>query len=132
MTVSMPHLAALAGTPAAGSGGHSSITGLLFPLLLLVGVFLLFRSQRRNRARIAEQSRSSLVPGAEVVTRGGLIGTVVSVSEDEVLLEAAPGVRLRMLAGAIARPLHPEQPPAGGGPGPSPEGLPPDDRPPAG
>lgn len=67
---------------------------LLFPLLLIaVFYFLLIRPQQRQRKQMAEMQRQ-LVPGSEVMTGAGLIGTVVAVDEekDQVILEVAPGV----------------------------------------
>jgi len=138
MTLSAP---AMAGLMAAnnGSKGGSSLLSLLFPLLLVVGVVALFRQQRRSRSRVTQQSQAAMVPGTEVVTRGGVIGTLISASDDEIVLEVAPGVRLRMLPGALARArdttppapadsADPATPPLGDGSG-RPE-LPPDDQPP--
>jgi preprotein translocase subunit YajC len=91
---------------ASGGGGGAS----LFPLLMIVllfGVmyFMMIRPQQRRR-REAEQMQSTLAPGAEVVTIGGLHATVVGVEDDTVLLEIAPGVHTRYARPAIARVLN--------------------------
>lgn len=64
--------------------------------------FLMIRPQQRRR-RAAEQMQSGLGVGDEVVTIGGLYGTVTGVQDDTVLLEVAPGVRTRYARGAISR-----------------------------
>lgn len=67
---------------------------LLFPVLLIaVFYFVLIRPQQRQRKKMAEMQRE-IGPGSEVMTGGGLIGTVVSVDDekDQVVLEVAPGV----------------------------------------
>jgi preprotein translocase subunit YajC len=73
-------------------------------IVLLFGVmyFMMIRPQQKRR-RQAEQMQSSIGPGDEVVTIGGLYGTVTSVDDDTVMLEVAPGVHNRYARPAIAR-----------------------------
>ena len=73
-------------------------------IVLLFGVmyFMMIRPQQKRR-RQAEQMQSSIGPGDEVVTIGGLYGTVTSVDDDTVMLEVAPGVHTRYARPAIAR-----------------------------
>ena len=73
-------------------------------LVILVAAFFLLvvRPQRRqmasHRALVA-----SLNPGDEIVTTGGILGTIRSLEDDVVELEVAPAVVLRVARGAIAR-----------------------------
>ena len=73
------------------------------PLALLAVLFWLFviRPQRRRAADQAELL-ATLRPGNEVLTAGGLYGTVRRVEEDAVVLEVAPGTELRFDKRAIA------------------------------
>jgi preprotein translocase subunit YajC len=88
---------------AAQQGGGASLTPLLL-IVLLFGVmyFLMIRPQQRRR-REALQMQSQLGPGDEIVTIGGLHAGVVSVDDDVVTLEIAPGVHARYARPAIAR-----------------------------
>ncbi|XBP96288.1 preprotein translocase subunit YajC [Micromonospora sp. CCTCC AA 2012012] len=88
---------------AAGGGGAGGLTPILM-IALLFGVmyFMMIRPQQKRR-REAEQMQSTLSPGDEVVTIGGLYGTVTGVDDDTVLLEVAPGVQTRYARPAIAR-----------------------------
>lgn len=88
---------------AAGGGGVGGLTPILM-IALLFGVmyFMMIRPQQKRR-RDAEQMQSALSPGDEVVTIGGLYGTVTEVDDDTVLLEVAPGVQTRYARPAIAR-----------------------------
>jgi preprotein translocase subunit YajC len=88
---------------AAASGGGSSIMPLLM-IVLLFGVmyFMMIRPQQKRR-RDAQQMQSTLGPGAEVVTIGGLYGTIVDTDAETVTLEAAPGVHVRYARQAVAR-----------------------------
>ncbi len=73
-------------------------------IALLFGVmyFMMIRPQQKRR-REAERMQSTLGPGDEVVTIGGLYGTVTGVDDETVLLEVAPGVQTRYARPAIAR-----------------------------
>ncbi|MCX4473224.1 preprotein translocase subunit YajC [Micromonospora sp. MW-13] len=73
-------------------------------IALLFGVmyFMMIRPQQKRR-REAEQMQSAIAPGDEVVTIGGLYGTVAGVDDETVLLEVAPGVQTRYARPAIAR-----------------------------
>jgi preprotein translocase subunit YajC len=88
---------------AAASGGSSSFLPLLM-IVLLFGVmyFMMIRPQQKRR-RDAQQMQSTLGQGSEVVTIGGLYGTVVSSDDETVTLEAAPGVHVRYARQAIAK-----------------------------
>ena len=90
---------------AQSAGGGSSLMPLLM-IVLLFGVmyFMMIRPQQKRR-REAQQMQSTLAPGAEVVTIGGLYGTVVDTDTETVTLEAAPGVHVRYARQAIARVL---------------------------
>ena len=73
-------------------------------LAILVAAFFLLvvRPQRRqmasHRALVA-----SLNPGDEIVTTGGILGTIQSLDDEVVELEVASGIVLRGARGAIAR-----------------------------
>jgi preprotein translocase subunit YajC len=82
-------------------------------LLFFAGMFvllwlLLIQPQRRRRA---EQARlhSDLHVGDEVMTMGGLYGTIERLDEDEVRLEIAPGTSVRVARNAIAARVEPEE-----------------------
>ena len=64
---------------------------ILLPIALLL---LLFNAQRK-RGRMAAALQQQVAPGVEVCTTSGLFGTVVEVSDGEIVIEAAPGVNLR-------------------------------------
>jgi preprotein translocase subunit YajC len=78
------------------------LQGYIFILVLLALMwFLLIRPQRRRQL---EQQRmiDSLRIGKEIVTAGGLYGTVTEVAGDEVRLEIADGIEVRVAKRAIA------------------------------
>ena len=88
---------------AAASGSGNGFTTILF-LLLLFGVvyFLMIRPQQKRR-REAQNMQSQLGPGDQIVTIGGLHGTIVSIDDDVATVEIAPGVVVTFARAAIAR-----------------------------
>ncbi|WP_430780164.1 preprotein translocase subunit YajC [Actinoplanes sp. G11-F43] len=89
---------------APASGGNYSF---LLILVLLFGFmyFVMIRPQQKQR-RKAMDMQNSLGPGDQIVTIGGLHGTVTGVTDDQVLLEIAPDVEVRFARPAIARVVH--------------------------
>jgi preprotein translocase subunit YajC len=86
----------------AKSGGGSAL-GLFFPIVLVLGFYLLFIRPARSRQRKAAETRTNVAPGVEVVTTAGLIATVIDSDDETVTLEIAPGVHSKFLRQAIAR-----------------------------
>ena len=87
------------------SGG--SLIGLALPILLIVGFYFLLIRPQRNRQRQQQALVASLEVGDEVMTQGGIFGTIVDIDDDEgiVTLEIAPGTRIRMLRQGISQRL---------------------------
>ncbi|BCJ41576.1 hypothetical protein GCM10010168_54250 [Actinoplanes ianthinogenes] len=82
----------------------SNPLGLFLPFILIIGVmyFLMIRPQQKRRREAAEM-QNKLGAGDQIVTIGGLHGTVVSAEDDVVSLEIAPDVVVRFARPAIAR-----------------------------
>ena len=58
--------------------------------------FVMIRPQRNRQRRPSRRSARSM-PGSRVRTTAGMYATVVSVEDDDVVLEVAPGVNVRFL-----------------------------------
>lgn len=71
-----------------GSGGWLVMLVQLLPLVLIFVVFyfLLIRPQKK-RDKETQKMRNSVQVGDEVITAGGIIGRVVSIKEDNVVIE---------------------------------------------
>lgn len=87
---------------------------LPFVLLLALMWFMLIRPQQA-RLRKQRELVASVQVGDEVLTAGGVIGTVRVLTDDELRLEVGPGVEVRVLRAAVTRRLGPDSPPAGEG-----------------
>ncbi len=82
---------------------------LYLGILVVAFLLLIVRPQRRqmaaHRALVA-----SLEAGDEVVTSGGIYGTIKAIDDEGILdLEVSPGVVLRVARGAIAQRTGPEE-----------------------
>jgi preprotein translocase subunit YajC len=78
------------------------VSAYIFILVLLALMwFLLIRPQRRRQTE-AQRLVDSLAVGKEIVTAGGLYGTITAVEEDEVRIEIADGVEVRVAKRAVA------------------------------
>jgi preprotein translocase subunit YajC len=74
---------------------------ILLPLFFLVFYFLLIRPQQK-RVREHAELVSSVEAGDDVLTNGGLYGTIVAVDGQVMELEIADGVVVRIQRSAIA------------------------------
>jgi preprotein translocase subunit YajC len=75
----------------------------LFFLLALIFLGVWIFISGRNRKKTAEKLRSQLVKGASVMLTSGIFGKILSVKEDRVELETAPGQKLTVAIGAVSR-----------------------------
>jgi preprotein translocase subunit YajC len=80
--------------------------------LLLIGVVFYLLVLRPQKARQKAQAAmiAAVAPGSSIMTTAGVFGTVVASSADEVSIEIAPGVVIRMLPAAIAKVIPVEEP----------------------
>lgn len=91
---------------AAGGGDLMSSLGSMLPIVLMFVVlyFIMIRpqmkKQKEHRAMV-----EALAKGDEVVTAGGLVGRVSSLSENFITVEIASGVEVKVQRGAVAQVL---------------------------
>jgi preprotein translocase subunit YajC len=94
----------LAAGPALAAAAKPSSSNYSFLLIILVlfGVmyFVMIRPQR-NRQRQAQQTAKQVGDGARIRTTAGMYGTIIEGDADNVLVEFAPGVRIKMMRRAI-------------------------------
>lgn len=96
----MTYLGLILGAPREGASG-----GMVFliQMVAIFGIFyfLLIRPQRQAQKRHV-QMLSELKKGDEIVTEGGLVGTVVHIAEDQITVKSGE-TRVVVLRGKIAR-----------------------------
>jgi len=96
---------------AAGGGGGADFSFLIMMVLLFaVFYFLLIRPQQK-KMKTHKAMVENLKRGDKVVTQGGIYGTVTKVVSDaELQVEIAEGVRIRVVKGTISEVLSKPEP----------------------
>lgn len=94
---------ALGSGGAGGAGGQGGAFGAFIPLILMFAIFyfLLIRPQQK-KAKQHKELLASIKKGDQVVSSGGLYGTVTGVTDDVITMEIAPKVRVKVSRGSIA------------------------------
>jgi len=94
-------------TPAQGPLGA---VGSFLPMIAIVAIFyfLVFMPMQKQKKEQAAML-ASLAAGNEVVTSGGIVGTIVSISEESLILRVRPdNVKLQVARSAVASLMKPE------------------------
>ena len=87
---------------AAGGDANSMLMSLLpFALIFVIMYFLILRPQQKKVKDHAELVKN-IRRGDTVVTSGGIIGKVSKVDDNELQIEIADGVRIKVLRGTIS------------------------------
>jgi preprotein translocase subunit YajC len=93
---------------ASNTTNNSNPIVMFAPLILMGGVFyfLLIRPQQK-RVRAQQALVNAVEVGDEIMTTGGIFGTIVELDDDEgtAMIEIAPGTRIRMVKSGISRRL---------------------------
>ena len=76
--------------------------GYLFILVLLAVLWLFLIRPRQRQLRAQQRQLAGIELGDEIVTAGGFYGTVREIEDDELRVEVAPGVVVRMARRAVA------------------------------
>ena len=93
---------------AAPSGNPA--TGTLFMLVAMGAIFyfLVFMPMQRQKKQQA-QMLANLQAGAEVVTTGGIVGTIVNITGDMLVVRVKPdNIKLQIARSAVANLIRPE------------------------
>ena len=91
--------AAQAAGAAPGQGGMLS---LLFPIVLIGGMFFLMIWPQMKRQKEHRALLTRLAKGDEVLTNGGLAGRIEDIGDNFVSVEIASGVTVKLQKAAIA------------------------------
>lgn len=85
---------------------------LIVPLLLIVVMMFFMWRGNKKRQEQQQQMRTKLVPGVDVMTQAGILGTLVDIDEanNVATLESAPGSRVRVHSATIIQIIEPTVP----------------------
>lgn len=93
---------------AAGQAGGGMSGIIMIVLMIVIFYFFMIRPQQKKQKELKKQ-REAMQNGDKVVTAGGIHGRVKEIRETTVIVEAAPGVSLKVDRGSVY-PLVEEQP----------------------
>jgi preprotein translocase subunit YajC len=98
-------LAATSTTVKGKTGSGSSLFSIIFLLVIVAAGYFLFIRPRQARARQQRAQVSTLGIGSEVMSVGGIMGTIVGITDTTFDVEVADGVVMTFVKRAInARP----------------------------
>ena len=89
--------------------GGSLLGALIIIVVLLVLMWLLLIRPQRRKQQEQQDLLSNVQIGDEIVTAGGIYGTVTDVDDSDVTVEIAPGTNVRMAKRAIAGILNDDE-----------------------
>lgn len=91
---------------AAGGAGAGAAFAQFIPLILIFAImyFLMIRPQQK-RVKQHREMVGALKKGDQIVTQGGVIGKVAAVRDDEIEVEIASGVKVRIVRSTVAQVL---------------------------
>lgn len=101
-----------AASSSSSSHGSSSSAIILIYIVLFGALYFFFLRPRSKRAKAQRLDARKVEVGERAQTVGGLVGTVVSRTDEFVTLRTAGGVELDFIPSAIARRYDPAPAPA--------------------
>lgn len=96
-------IAAATTTTGGGSSGGSAF--FLLIIVALGAMWLIVIRPQRRKQKLQQGMQSDLALGDEILTAGGVYGKVTRIDDDEVRVEIAPNVEVRLARRAIAAQL---------------------------
>ncbi len=87
----------------AAPGAFDMLNSLLIPTMLIIGImyFLMIRPQQK-RLKDHRDMVAGIRRGDTVVTSGGIIGKVTKVEDNELQVEIADGVKIRLIRSTVS------------------------------
>jgi preprotein translocase subunit YajC len=87
----------------AAPGAFDMLNSLIVPTMLIIGImyFLMIRPQQK-RLKEHRDMVASIRRGDTVVTSGGIIGKVTKVDENELQVEIADGVKIKVVRSTVS------------------------------
>ena len=98
--------------PAEGGGAPGLLMGILPWVLIFVIFYMLMIRPQQRRMKAHQAALTAIKKGDEVVTGGGIRGRVAKVNDDELEVEIAQGVKVRVIKSTVSHVLTPGAKPA--------------------
>jgi preprotein translocase subunit YajC len=92
-----------------GGGGGLFSTPLPTIILLFVGMWFLIIAPQRKRQKAHDKMLSELQTGDEIITSGGVYGTITNVKEDRFVVRIADSTKIELGKGFVANKVTPAE-----------------------
>jgi preprotein translocase subunit YajC len=95
---------------ASPEGGQTSLMPMIIMWTAIIAIFyfLLIRPQRKAQEK-HQAMVQALEKGDQVMTEGGIIGTVIHLKDDRITVKTAADTRLDVARGKVARVFGPDE-----------------------
>lgn len=93
---------AMGGQPGQGQGGNP-ILGMLPFILMFVVLYLLILRPQIKKQKTQQKMIDELKKGDEIVTSGGIHGTILNLKDDVLVVRIAEGVKVELSRSAVSR-----------------------------
>ncbi|GLK63338.1 preprotein translocase subunit YajC [Paracoccus kondratievae] len=97
---------------AGGAGGAAGLASFLPLILIFVIMYFLMIRPQQKRMKEHRAMIEALKKGDEIVTQGGLVGKITSVRDNELEVEIAAGVKVRVIRSTVTGLVNRTQPAA--------------------
>jgi preprotein translocase subunit YajC len=94
---------------AQGTGGGGGLGQFLPIILLFVGMWFLIIAPQRKRQKAHDKMLSELQTGDEIITSGGVYGTITNVKEDRFVVRIADSTKIELGKGFVANKVAPAE-----------------------
>lgn len=76
------------------------VTIIMLVGMLVVMYFFMIRPQKKQEKELAEM-RDNLTVGDEIITTGGIVGSVIIIKDDKLMLETGNGSKITILRSSV-------------------------------
>jgi preprotein translocase subunit YajC len=76
------------------------VTIIMLVGMLVVMYFFMIRPQKKQEKELAEM-RDNLTVGDEIITTGGIVGSVIIIKDDKLMLETGNGSKITVLRSSV-------------------------------
>lgn len=94
---------------AQGTSGGGGLGQFLPIILLFVGMWFLIIAPQRKRQKAHDKMLSELQTGDEIITSGGVYGTITNVKEDRFVVRIADSTKIELGKGFVANKVTPAE-----------------------
>ncbi|NOY74714.1 MAG: preprotein translocase subunit YajC [Kiritimatiellaeota bacterium] len=103
------NLISIAAAQSPAVGGAPPLAGMI-PFILVFGVmmYVMYRSQKKQ-AKERETMLNTIKAGDEIITNGGIKGTITKVSDKSFFVRVAPKMDLEVVHNGVATVIKPEK-----------------------